>query len=402
MRTARAALAVVLASASACGGEPPRPPVVARPPPVASAAVPVTATRWVFPEGRRRVTARLDLGDGGTLYVGSDGLREVVRRAGPAVEAPTPRLEDFAQVLRDARAGLLFMSFEGDVLASREPLGPLELLHGGPLGKRGEHVEWRATPCGEDLWQVCDEAQDFATFGWALHRRPAGGEVLPVLYVPIRLGTPALAGSRGLIFAGNDAGFETADGGETWARTESVAARWLACGDVGCLDDDGAERVGWDLPKIRAPRDEVVIASPDPPSPAPAGGPAVPSPPPTDLVCKPAGAGAPLDGYPGVDLVDAAEVRWGALKRDGSSGRSWIAVANKARVREHELLPAAPKPKPDPSKGVTTISTGSACSRTAPSPRATGSRSIRAAGNHPSTSTSRGGRRRPDARSGAR
>jgi hypothetical protein len=171
LRTFRS-LVLFVASASACGGEPP-PPAVA-PPPVAVVAQPAPSpTRWVFPEGRRRVTARMDFGDRGTLYVGQDGLRELVKGTEPPVEATTLSLEDFAGVLKNDKGQPVLMTFDGDVLGGPDPLGALELSHHGPLGKRGAHLERMTVLCGPDDSQACDGIQDFGSFYWLTTGRAA-------------------------------------------------------------------------------------------------------------------------------------------------------------------------------------------------------------------------------------
>jgi hypothetical protein len=195
---------------------------------------------------------------------------------------------------------------------------------------------------------------------WVLHRRSASGDKLPVLYVPIERGTLAFAGSRGLLFrGGREAGWETADGGETWTRIGGVTAAWLMCSSAGCLDDDGAERVGWDLPVAQG--DERISAMtelPKAPSATPVSTPTLGNP--IEVVCKGAGTTTTVSAVPGTEMVDGrtADVRWATLKHD-PDGKTAIVFGNRAQLRETQLLPAAPKPaKPEPGKPTTSVVTG--------------------------------------------
>ena len=71
------------------------------------------------------VGAKLDLGDGSTLYVSSNGRRERARGDGPLVEAPTLALTDLLGVLRDDKGRFVFLGASGQVFKADEPLGPL-------------------------------------------------------------------------------------------------------------------------------------------------------------------------------------------------------------------------------------------------------------------------------------
>jgi len=106
----------------ACGGEPPpieMPPlhVTAKPP------APERA-RWSFAGPAQELRAKLDLGDGRTLYVGEHGRREL-GKPGELSHATTLALESLAGVLRDGKR-FVFVATDGDVYVSSEPLGALE------------------------------------------------------------------------------------------------------------------------------------------------------------------------------------------------------------------------------------------------------------------------------------
>jgi hypothetical protein len=199
---------------------------------------------------------------------------------------------------------------------------------------------------------------DGGKHAWVLHRRSQSGDKLPALYVPIERGTLAFAGSRGLLFrGGREAGWETADGGETWTRIGGVTAAWLMCSSAGCLDDDGAERVGWDLPVAQG--DERISAMTElPKAPSATPPPAVADP--IEVVCKGAGATSTVSAVPGTEMVDGrtADVRWATLKHD-ADGKTAIVFGSRAQLRETQLLPAAPKPaKPVPGKPTTMVNSG--------------------------------------------
>ena len=189
-------------------------------------------------------------------------------------------------------------------------------------------------------------AYDDSKHAWALHRRRAGGEELPLLYVPIDKGTVAFAGARGLVFAGHERGWETADGGETWIRTAANSTDGLTCTEAGCLNG-GAERVGWDLPAVQD--EEKVVASNDPPKTGSTPKVAVEARtlPRIDLACKPTGSPTPLASVPGSELLDSrsADVRWASLKTE-ADGKTSIVVASRTAIKDTQLLPAAPKPPP--------------------------------------------------------
>jgi hypothetical protein len=196
---------------------------------------------------------------------------------------------------------------------------------------------------------------------WALERRPFGAEAQPTVYVPIGDGVISFAGARGIIFADDD-GWETADGGDSWHRTTHIATNTLKCSSAGCMDDDGAERVGWDLPAVTD--GDVLTASADVSPPAarteevrrPAPPPPVE---PVDLICKPQGAPTTLATIPGNELVDSrGEVRWATVKHE-PDGKVSVVFGTKSGIRDAQLLGPAPKPqKALPNKPTLTVTSG--------------------------------------------
>jgi hypothetical protein len=193
---------------------------------------------------------------------------------------------------------------------------------------------------------------------WALYRRKASGEALPVLYVPLPRpeGALAFAGSRGLMLPGREHGWETADGGETWTRVDATAVQHLTCSDAGCVDGEGAERIGWDLPAVHG---ETVTASPEPPTPdaAPRPSAAPPAIRPIELVCKPAGRPGTIEEWPMLtEIVDSgsSDARWAVFHRNPDGKRSVVFGAQN-QVREALLLAPTPKVKPGPGKATTSF-----------------------------------------------
>lgn len=92
----------------------------------------------------------------------------------------------------------------------------------------------------------------------------------------------ALSGARGLVF--HDKGtWETADGGEHWARVPAIGSSEGSCSESGCKLGD-AVRVGWDLPDPRL----TLLASPTQP-PASAAKAKVTSPASLEMTCKTTG-----------------------------------------------------------------------------------------------------------------
>jgi hypothetical protein len=200
-------------------------------------------------------------------------------------------------------------------------------------------------------------AYDSGKAEWVLHRRRAGGEEEAPLYVPLESGTVALAGLRGLVIVNRERGWETADGGETWARVATNGSpQGLACDEAGCINGN-AQRVGWDLPAVQ---DMEKVAATKEPKPAgthaPSTAPVAKAP--LDLVCKPAGGTTQLATTPGSEMVDgrSADVRWASVKHE-DLGKTSIVFGTRGSVRESLLLAGAPKPKVPGAPGSSPSST---------------------------------------------
>jgi photosystem II stability/assembly factor-like uncharacterized protein len=184
---------------------------------------------------------------------------------------------------------------------------------------------------------------DGTTNNWVLHKRGADGKE-QALYIGADRGTIALTGSRGIIFAGRDHGWETNDGGESWMRVATNGlAHDLVCSDAGCVNGD-AQRVGWDLPAIT--NQEKVTAQIDPVKPV-TNTPVVDHPPPMtpkDIACKVSGTAQTVSQTPSTEMLDGVGAdRWATVKHDTDAKIS-IIVGTKNAVRELPLLAALPKP----------------------------------------------------------
>jgi photosystem II stability/assembly factor-like uncharacterized protein len=122
----RGHLLVVIALVCACGPGASSPVVM---PPLHITANPPAPerARWVFSGPEKELRAKLDIGDGRTLYVGEHGRRALLAKAGDLTHAPTLALESLTGVMRDdVKKRFVFVAMDGDVYASTEPLGPLE------------------------------------------------------------------------------------------------------------------------------------------------------------------------------------------------------------------------------------------------------------------------------------
>jgi hypothetical protein len=128
----------------------------------------------------------------------------------------------------------------------------------------------------------------------------------------------------------------------------------LSCSDAGCVDGEGAERIGWDLPALHG---ETVTASPEPAKPVGVEPPPPPSAlPPLELACKPAGRVATMFRKPGSQSADSgsSDARWAISRRD-PDGKTSVVFGAQNQVREALLLSATPKVKPGPGKATTSF-----------------------------------------------
>ncbi len=133
LRVPTKGLVIALFFAWACGGDPPRVVAPPPPPPVQVAPPPPIRARWVFAHPERGLIAKMDLGDGGTLYVGQNGRRELAKGDGPMQDAHTLALEELVGVVKDDRNQFVFVARDGDVFVSKDPLGALDTVRPGPL-----------------------------------------------------------------------------------------------------------------------------------------------------------------------------------------------------------------------------------------------------------------------------
>jgi len=186
---------------------------------------------------------------------------------------------------------------------------------------------------------------------YVVQRVDVSGKELPTLYLPHatltrdgRDGKMTFAGPHGVLFSGGSYGWETADGGETWARVGATGASDAMCTESGCVTGE-TQRIGWDLPALKtgdivtatadAPGDEPKAPSADLPTPAP------------PLACTAARATTELDLYPASALshvYEASDVRWIEPLREDS--KVTVVVGGRTATRRLTLLEAVPKPQP--------------------------------------------------------
>lgn len=131
VRGARCALGVLVLVA--CGGAP-APKVEVKPKPVATVKPPPppTRARWVFAHPESGFAAKIDAGDGATLYVGQRG-RRALAKGGELKAAETLAFDDLVGVLRDGKSGFAFVADDGDITTASDPLGALGPTRPGPV-----------------------------------------------------------------------------------------------------------------------------------------------------------------------------------------------------------------------------------------------------------------------------
>ena len=102
---------------------------------------PPERAHWVFAHPERWITAKLELGDGRTLFVGRNGRREIAKGT-ETKDAPTLALGDLVGVIGDDKAGYTFVASDGTTFVAKDALGALDPSHAGPLeGKPNAHIE---------------------------------------------------------------------------------------------------------------------------------------------------------------------------------------------------------------------------------------------------------------------
>jgi photosystem II stability/assembly factor-like uncharacterized protein len=188
---------------------------------------------------------------------------------------------------------------------------------------------------------------------YVVQRVDVSGKELPALYLPNdtfnrdgRVGKMTFAGPHGVLFSGESYGWETADGGQTWARVGTTGASDAICTEAGCVTDE-TQRIGWDLPALKT--SEIVTATADDPAdkpkpPSPRGD-LPPQAPPLALACTAASATTELEHQPAFDHVnEASDVRWiESLEEDS---KVTVVVGGRTATRRLTLLEAVPKPQP--------------------------------------------------------
>jgi hypothetical protein len=240
---------------------------------------------------------------------------------------------------------------------------PLSKVDFTPTGLSADSSGWTAPTLSVDpsgtlhVWRYEPDKNTYA-----VERRDRSGQALPKAYLPLRtlskagsVATPIFAGLRGALFMGDAFSWETADGGETWARVPGPGP-WFngaACSEAGCAGGP-LQRIGWDLP-ARVVGDEdrasLLASLPDVPKTEPPRGTDVKPapPPPLSLSCRGSGPGAKLvqRNYEVEDRAGSA-TRWSQVE-SGDDGRLTLILGDRDVVRRVTVLgplPVKPATKP--------------------------------------------------------
>jgi hypothetical protein len=244
----------------ACGGE--APPVVTAPtlhitakPP----APPPERARWVFAHPDRSWLAKVDLADGATLYVGRNGRREL-QKGTERKDAPTLAMGDLVGVLGNAKEGFTFVAADGSTFTAKDPLGPLDPLHAGPVDKAsarlvvatGKAAILAVTP-DRKLLRSVDRGATWKEVAYAGASTPYG-----------RPGDVALdSKGNGVLVHFPQRLFVTHDDGATWAPLGSLRLGVRAVGRDG-HDRIFVEGIGARYAELDG---SALVASPSGPSP---------------------------------------------------------------------------------------------------------------------------------------
>ncbi|CAN5695971.1 hypothetical protein BH09MYX1_BH09MYX1_11490 [soil metagenome] len=210
----------VLASIS-CGGTPP----AVTPKPVATVAKvqppPPTRAKWIFSRPERGFVAKLEMGDDGTLYVGRNGRRTLVKNGAEPTDATTLAYENLVGVVKDDKGQFAFVAEDGDIYVATSPLGSLNTMKEGPLGDApnagrlssittGKSVVMGIAPDGR-VFRTADAGASWKAIDYAGGAKTYG-----------RVGTVALDGKgNGLLLHFPQKLFITHDDGATWAPVAS-------------------------------------------------------------------------------------------------------------------------------------------------------------------------------------
>lgn len=186
---------------------------------------------------------------------------------------------------------------------------------------------------------------------FGVQRRDAAGKDAPTLYLPREmqpdihmLQTMVFAGPRGVLFSGDSYGWETADGGETWARVASNGSWEAQCSEAGCVSSE-MQPIGWDLP--RPPSDDVswvnatshLPPNPSDDEPVDVSSP-LPPPPPLSLVCQRAGKDTLLPAVPQMETpLENGDGAW--LVYDFSEGS--VTSGGRGKTKRFTLLEPVPR-----------------------------------------------------------
>jgi len=222
------ALGLLASAIVACGGEAPR--SISLP-----VSLPSRSATSVPPHDDTAILARVDAGDGRTLYVGKDGRRELLDGAHTASPAPAVVLDDLVGVLRDNAGGFVFVTRNGATWRSAEPLGVMSPVGPGAFARtdatfRSQTTGARAivgTTKDGRLLRSTDDGLSFVPVHYAGSASPYGRAAFVALdphgngilvHLPQRL-------------------FVTHDDGATWAPLPSVPS------GAHCAERDGSDQV---------------------------------------------------------------------------------------------------------------------------------------------------------------
>lgn len=130
----RGALVSLVLVYTACGGAAPQQQVITEPPlHITASPPPPLRARWQFAHPEHGLRAKLDLGNGQTLYAGANGRRELAKGGEPLTDASTLALGDLIGIVRDDKSRFVFLASDGTTFVSKEPLGALDVVRPGPV-----------------------------------------------------------------------------------------------------------------------------------------------------------------------------------------------------------------------------------------------------------------------------